>query len=201
MEEYNELGPAACIPEDILQTKLGGCGKGVKIYRGCRIADPERVYIGDRSQLDEGVRIFPGQGVWIGKFVHLAFGASISGGGICKIGDFVSIGAGVRIITGSDLVDGSGLTNPTIPQQYRAVRRSYVEIEPHAVVFTGAIILPGVRIGEGAVVGAGAVVHRDLKPWTIYVGAPLVAIGKRPKEKILMIATRLLKDVLDLPQK
>lgn len=188
---YPELGPGKLLPEEVLRQHLAGCGQGVRVFQGCRLVHPERIWIGDHTQIDEGVWIFGGEGVRIGRYVHLAFACSISGGGRCWIGDFASIGAGVRLITGTDVVDGTGLTNPTVPEEYRAVERSFVEIGPHAVIFTNAVVLPGVRIGEGAVVAAGSVVHHDLRPWHIYAGNPLVPVGIRPKEKILTLAQQL----------
>jgi len=142
------------------------------------------ISIGDCSQIDEDVRVHAGEAVVIGRHVHLAVGCSITGGGRCEIGDYAGIGAGVRLITGTDVVDGSGLTNPTLPASVRVVRRGVVRIEAHAVVFTNAVILPDVVVGEGAVVAAGAVVHHDLKPWGIYAGNPLVQVGVRPSDTI-----------------
>ncbi|MCL5097696.1 MAG: acyltransferase [Candidatus Omnitrophica bacterium] len=185
--EAGEILPAAMV-----QQWLKAAGKGIKIYRGCRVYPPDRVSIGDYSQIDEGVRIFAGEEVVIGRHVHLAFGCSISGGGRCVIHDFAGIGAGVRLITGSELSDGRGLTNPTIPDELRAVKRSFVEVGAHAVVFTNSVVFPGVKIGEGAVVAAGSLVHHDLNEWGIYAGQPLIQIGTRPKEVILKQAGELI---------
>ncbi|HOX04616.1 MAG TPA: acyltransferase [Verrucomicrobiota bacterium] len=188
-----EFRPGTLLKEAALRHWLAGCGRGVKVYAGCRICPPDQVWIGDRSQIDEEVWIFAGQGVRIGKHVHLAFRSSISGGGECVLEDFVGIGSGARLITGTENVDGSGLTNPTIPDRWRAVMRGRIRIGAHALVFTGAVVLPDVTIGEGAVVAAGAVVHRDLKPWGIYAGSPLVQVGVRPPEKILEAARQVLE--------
>jgi acetyltransferase-like isoleucine patch superfamily enzyme len=121
----------------------------------------------------------------------LAFGSSISGGGRCLIGDFAGIAAGVRLITGTELVDGLGLTNPTIPGPFRRVQRGSIDVGSHAVIFTQAVVFPGVVIGEGAVVAANSVVHRSLAAWGIYAGNPLVQVGVRAKESILRLAERL----------
>jgi galactoside O-acetyltransferase len=179
------------IPDSELQAHLGFCGVGVKIYRGCRIVPPGRVRIGDRSQVDEGVLIFAGEGVQLGRHVHIAIGASISGGGSCEIQSYAGVGAAVRLITGTEESDGNGLTNPTIPNDLRRVRRGRVVIGSHALVFTGSVVLPGVTIGEGAIVAAGSLVHHDLRPWGIYAGHPLVQIGVRPRDRVLEAARRL----------
>jgi acetyltransferase-like isoleucine patch superfamily enzyme len=179
---------------------LKHCGVRVKLYAGCRLIPPDRISIGDYSQIDEGVRIYAGEGVVIGRHVHLAFNSSISGGGTCVLQDFVGIGAGVRLITGSDVPDDGGLTNPTVPDELRSVRRDRIEIGAHALVFTNAVVLPGVTIGEGAVVAAGAIVHHTLKPWGIYAGYPLVQIGQREAGPVLRKAAALAKNKAEFPQ-
>lgn len=188
-----EFQAGTVLPKDVLQRLLKACGCGVKIYRGSRLVGAERISIGEDSQVDEGVHIFAGEGVTIGRNVHLAFASSISGGGSCALADFVGIGAGVRIITGSEVVAGTGLTNPTVPAEFRSFKRGKVLIEAHAVVFTSSVVLPDVTIGEGAVVAAGSVVHRNLKAWGIYAGNPLVQVGVRPKERILQLTRDFLE--------
>jgi galactoside O-acetyltransferase len=187
--EFEET-PLVC--REALVAVLRGCGVGVKIYSGCRLCPPDRIEVGDYSQIDEGVRIFAGLGVRLGRHVHLAFGSSISGGGTCEMGDHVGVGAGVRILTGSEEIEG-GLTNPTVPADLRRVRRQATRIGDHALLFTSAVILPGVTVGEGSVVAAGSIVHRDLAPWGIYGGHPLVRIGVRNREPILEAARILLE--------
>ena len=59
------------------------------------------------------------------------------------------------------------------------------------MVYTNSVVFPGVVIGAGAVVSAGGIVHRSLKPWTVYAGNPLVAVGKRDEMSIRTIAERL----------
>lgn len=174
-----EFEPAKLIPLKAARQFLKYCGVGVKLYAGCRLVPGDRISIGECSQIDEGVRIFAGKGVRIGSHVHIAFAASISGGGECEIHDFVGVGAGVRILTGTEKIDGEGLTNPTVPPHLRSVHRGRVQIGAHAIIFTNSIIFPDVVIGEGAVVAAGSTVHRNLQPWTVYAGHPLVPIRTR----------------------
>jgi galactoside O-acetyltransferase len=179
-----EFQPGELLPLEMIRQFLRSCGEGVKIYKGCRLVPPERISIGDFSQIDEDVRIFAGRGIEIGRHVHFAIGSSITGGGSCIIHDFVGIGAGTRLVTGTELLEG-GLTNPTIPSHLRVVSRQTVEVRAHALIFTNSVIFPGVTVGEGAVVSAGSLVHHDLKPWAIYGGAPLVQIGVRSRESVL----------------
>jgi acetyltransferase-like isoleucine patch superfamily enzyme len=187
-----ELRSGSLLDETLLRRYLAACGRGVRVYEGCRLVPADRIHLGDYSQIDEGVRVFAGQGVNLGRHVHLAFGAVILGGGTCEIGDFAGLSPGCQIITGSEEIHG-GLTNPTVPEAVRSVKRGRVIIGPHALIFAGAIILPGVTVGEGAVVSAGAVVHRDLDPWSIYAGMPLVCVGTRDKAPIEAAAKRLVE--------
>ncbi len=187
-----EFATGRTLPEAEVRRWLGACGVGVKVYAGCRLIHAERIHLGDYSQIDEGVWIFAGEGVVIGRHAHLAFGSSISGGGSCRIGDFAGLGCGVRLISGTDLIDQDGLTNPTVPSERRTVRRGRIEIGAHAVIFTSAVVLPDVHIGEGAVVSAGAVVHHDLNAWGIYAGNPLVQVGVRASDEVRRKAAELL---------
>ena len=192
MPSLPEMSAGPLLDPSVLATVLCSCGRGVRIFAGCRMVSPERISVGDFCQIDEDVRIFAGEGITLGRHVHLAFGCSISGGGFCDIGDFAGISGGVRIVTGADEIQG-GLTNPTVPMEFRRVNRSQGVIGAHALIFTSAVVFPGVRIGEGAVVAAGSLVHRDLLPWSIYGGNPLVCIGRRDPEPILDAARRLVE--------
>lgn len=186
-----ELAPGSILSVGACRKHFAECGCQVKIFRGCRLICPERIRIGDYSQIDEQVFLFGGSGIAIGRYCHLAFGSSISGGGRCVIGNFVSIGAGVRILTGTDMPSGNGLLNPTVPAKWRSVERTQTIIGDHAVLFTNTVIFPGVEVGEGAVASAGSLIHQNLKPWVIYAGTPLVQVGIRPREILLEKARKL----------
>ena len=123
-----------------------------------------------------------GTGVEIGSWVHIASFASITGGGAARIGDFATISSGSRLFTGTDIPDGSGLVNSTIPADLRAVVRSSVELGDHAFVGANCVVLPGVTIGEGAVVAAGAVVTHDVDPYCVVAGVPARVVAQRPRD-------------------
>jgi putative colanic acid biosynthesis acetyltransferase WcaF len=54
-----------------------------------------------------------------------------------------------------------------------------IEIGDMAWICADAFVGPGVTVGEGAVVGARAVVVKNVEPWTIVVGNPAKAVGRR----------------------
>lgn len=156
---------------------------------------PERISIGDNVVVDDFVFLQGGVGLEIGSYVHVASFASVTGGGEGVIGNFCGVASGARILTGSDLADGSGLIGPSVPPEMRAVERMRTVLHEHAFVGANAVVLPGVTVGAGAVLAAGAVATRDLEPWTIYAGSPARPVKERPSETILAHARSLGFDV------
>jgi galactoside O-acetyltransferase len=173
---------------------FAACGEDVTIYAWVRVLAPERIRIADHVIVDDFVFLDGGRATSIGSHVHIAAYTSIAGGGETEIGDFSGLSAGCRIVSGTDLMDGSGLTGPTIPEELRAVHRGRVVIGRHVVLGSNVVVHPDVRIGEGAIVGSGGVVLGDLEPWTINVGVPARAIKSRPREEVLRRAEALLGD-------
>jgi galactoside O-acetyltransferase len=174
-------------------------GDAVTLYPQCVFVEPGRIHLMSHVIISEFCWIHAGVTTVVGNFVHLANHASIAGGGACILEDFVGFSAGVRVITGSEMVNGEGLTNPTIPAAFRAVRRSFVHLQRHAFLATNAIVHPGVTVGEGAVVGSGAVVTRDLEPWTINLGSPARAVGGRERGRIKELEARLYEALAVVP--
>lgn len=159
-------------------------GADVRIFEPVAILRPETISIKSRSMISEFALVHGGQGLHVGSFVHIASHASIGGGGWCVLEDFVGVASGSRIVTGTDLVDGSGLPGPTIPPECRSFVRSFVHCGKHAFLGTNCVVMPGVTIGEGAVVGAGSVVTKDLEPWGVYVGIPARRVKDRPRGRM-----------------
>jgi sugar O-acyltransferase (sialic acid O-acetyltransferase NeuD family) len=99
-----------------------------------------------------------------------------------------AIGVGSRlgtdcIINTSSTVDHECVLGDGVHIAGGARLAGCVRIDDYATVFTGAVVLPRVRIGEGAVVGAGAVVLDDVEPWSVVVGNPARAIGRRTPQR------------------
>jgi acetyltransferase-like isoleucine patch superfamily enzyme len=176
---------------DIASAGLASAGANVRIFEFVRMTEPERIGIGSHVVVDDFVFLQGGAGLDIGSYVHIAAFASITGGGLATISDFCGVASGARVLTGSDLFDGSGLIGPTVPAERRSVERSQTVMEAHAFVGANAVVHPGVTVGEGAIVGSGSVVLSDVPPWTISVGAPSRVIGERPSEVVLAHARAL----------
>jgi acetyltransferase-like isoleucine patch superfamily enzyme len=187
-EPLTHAAPGALDPSTL---GLRACGHRVAIFPLVRITQPEAISLGDDIIVDDFVFLQGGQGLEIGSHVHIASFSGITGGGWGFIGDFATISSGVRFLTGTDVPDGSGLVNSTIPLDVRAVSRETTRLEAHGFVGANSVVHPGVTIGEGAVIGSQSLVLDDVAPWTINVGTPVRAIRDRPREAILAAAARI----------
>lgn len=165
-----------------LENKLKYFGKGAIVYPWAKIICPEKVELGDWSEIDDFVFMFAGgDGIKIKRFVHIASYVSIIGHGGAEFEDHSCAAAGARLITSANVLDsyhGSGRS----PKEQQSVTKGRIYLEKDAFLATNSVVFPGVRIGEGAVLGAGAVATKDLEPWGIYFGQP--AKFKRMRKKV-----------------
>jgi len=169
-------------------------GKEVNIFTPVAIMKPEMIWLNNYIIISEFAYINGGLGLYLGNHIHIATHTSISGGGYCVMEDFTGISAGVRLVTGSAMFNGEGLTSPTISPKYQAVKRSYVILKKHSVLASNVIVHPGVVIGEGTIVASGSIVTKDTEPWSIYMGIPAKKIKERDKSKILEWEKRIYEE-------
>lgn len=168
-------------------------GIDVRISSCAMIVNTEFGEIGNHVAIDEFVMITTSFD--IGSYVHIASHCSIIGGveGRFIMKDFSGLAAGCRIICGTDDFKGEGLTNPTVPIEYRIVTHSTVKLEKHVTLGTNVIVHPDVTIGEGSVVGSCSLVTKNLDPWGIFIGIPARRVGDRRKDKILQYEELLMR--------
>lgn len=168
-----------------VRKKLKKVGKDVIIYPMAKIANPEKVEIGDHSIISDFSLIDGGNGVKIGRFVHVASYSSIIGGGKIEIGDFAGCAPGCRLITGSDDYSGRSLTNPSIPSDLKPyMLRGKIIMGKHSILGTNTVVNPNIVIGEGSATISSSYVTKDLEPWTIYGGSPARKIMDRRKDML-----------------
>ncbi len=170
---------------------FAACGDDVTIYGHTQILGAEAMRVGSHVIVDDFVFIDGRAGLTIGDHVHIAGFVSIIGQGECVLGDFAGLAAGTRLVTGTDIMDGSGLTGPTIPDEFRSVHRGRIEIGRHAVVGTNSVVHPDVTIGDGAIIGSGSVVTRDIPAWSIALGAPARVVGQRDQANVERLEAEL----------
>lgn len=152
-------------------------GKGSVIRKPLLILNPDRISIGDRVSIREGIRLevvrsnerrIPWlsidndtnieQNVHIVCHSRVRIGAQVSITGNCCIVDvthpFRDIDDSTKI--GARILDED----------------SFVEIGDGAFIGFGSVILPNVRIGRCVVIGANSVVTRDVPDYCVATGAP-----------------------------
>lgn len=165
--------------------KFTSVGENVVLYPSIAFIQPETIRLGNNIVISEFCCVQGGRGVILGNFIHISSFSSIIGGGVLIMEDFSGLSVGVRIVTGTALIDGEGLMNPTVPKELEAISRSYVHIGKHVTLGTNVIVHPGVTIGEGAYIGSSSLVTKDVEPWTVCVGTPCKAVRRRPQGRIL----------------
>jgi galactoside O-acetyltransferase len=166
-------------------------GSNVRVYKLAIILTPENVTMGSDIIIDDFVFIGAHKRLVLGNHVHIASHASITGGGRVLVSDFCGISSGARLISGTDDFTKGNLTGPTIPPEFRQVRRGTIVLEPHVVIGGNAVVLPDITIGEGSTVGAGSVVTESLDPWGVYTGSPARRINTRRRDLVLANEQRL----------
>lgn len=165
---------------------------GVKTFEFTKIIGIENIEFGTDVIIDDFVMIYAKAPMKVGSFVHIAAFSSITGGGECIMEDFTGLSSGARIITGTDDFKDFGFGNPTVPEEYRNVKRGKVVVGRFSIIGANAVVLPDVTIGEGAMVAAGSVVTRDLDPWSIYAGNR--KISTRNKDGVMENYRKFLTD-------
>ena len=168
--------------DDLKKLGFNKVGQNCHISEQCVIAGEKNINLGNNIRIDSFVSIIAASGylkivnnVHIGSYCHL-----VCNGGI-EIDSFAGLSQGVKLYSSSDDYSGKGLTNPTIPNQYKKVITKKIEIKKHTIIGSGSVILPGVTLAEGTSIGANSVIRKSTKEFTIYNGNPAKAVGPRSK--------------------
>jgi acetyltransferase-like isoleucine patch superfamily enzyme len=172
--------------DELRAAGVGAVGNDVLVHEDCNIHGLENIRFGSHVRIDAYVTIIATGPVTIGSYVHIASYCLLAGGDGISLADFSGLSHGVRIYSRSDDYSGQGLTNPTVPIQFRNVQGGLVTLERHVIIGSGSVILPGVTIGEGSSVGALSLVTKNLDGWTTYFGTPARRVGARSKQLLEM---------------
>lgn len=178
-EQLNAMGFAAVGDKVFISDKAS--------FYGC-----SRIRIGNNVRIDDFVVISAGSGgIELGDYIHIAVFSSLIGAGAIRIADFANISSRVAIYSSSDDYSGATMTNPMVPDEFKAVQHADVVIGKHVIIGSGTVVLPGVTLHEGAAVGALSLVNRDLPAFKICAGVP-VKVLKNRETKLLDLEKQLL---------
>ncbi len=170
-------------PDQLYSLGLREFGANVLISDKASIYGAAGISIGDNVRIDDFCVLSAGPGgIRIGDFVHVAVYSSLIGTESIVLDDFCNISSRVSIYSSSDDFSGSALTNPTIPDEFKAVIHGKVRLHRHAIVGSGSVILPGVTIFQGGAVGALSLVTHPVPEFSIVAGIPARYIKDRRRD-------------------
>lgn len=167
--------------EELKEIGFAHIGNNVLISKKASIYGAGNISLGNNVRIDDFC-ILSGK-IEIGNYVHIAAYTAFYGGseGI-YMDDMSTVSSHSSVYAVSDDYSGETMTNPMIPDEYKNVTNSKVEIGKHVIVGTHSVILPGVIVGEGCSVGAMSLVNKSLDPWKIYGGVPCKYLKDRKKD-------------------
>lgn len=134
---------------------FGRVGKHLVIRQDVRIRNIQNIFIGDYSEIGEGVML--------------------QGAGGIYIGDHVILGPHVKIWSANHRYDD--INKPILEQWYDFKK---VIIGDNVWLGANVFVMPGANIGDGVIVSAGSVVGgKAIPPYKIVAGNPARIIGTR----------------------
>ena len=158
-------------------------GDNVLISDRASIHGAARIEIGANVRIDDFCVISAGaDGIRLGSHIHVAAGASVIGAGQITLEDFCNISGRVSIYSSSDDYSGATMTNPMVPDQFKAVTVAPVRLGRHVIIGCGSVILPGTDLGDGCAVGALSLVSGIWPPFTLLAGSPAKRLRDRKQD-------------------
>lgn len=185
--------------EELKSFGFKSIGKNVRIAKNCTFAGLSNISIGNNVIIDSFCSIIAtgvdgklnlGSYVHIGGFCHILANEGV------EIKDFSGLSQGVKIYSKNDDYSGRSLTNSTIPDRFKNLKKGKVTINEHVIIGANSIILPDVTIDNGVSIGALSLVTTNLEAWNIYFGNPLRKLGKR-SDALLVQKEEFLKELED----
>ena len=162
--------------------KFKSLGKNVDISSRAVIVGCQNISIGNNVRIDPFTTIVASEGkLEISDYVHIAGGCHLTCIGGIKMNEFTVLAHGVKLYSGSDAYDGSGLTHPMVDKQLRNLKIGRINLGKHVIIGANSVVLPGVTIGDGAAVGAQSLVKSNLEGWQIFAGIPVKKLRSRSK--------------------
>lgn len=156
-------------------------GMDVHISKYAHFYDEHSISIGNHVRIDDFC-ILSGK-IELRNNIHIAAYSALYGGeeGI-YIDDFANISSRVTIYSVSDDYSGMTMSNPTIPNKYKAVESAPVHIGRHTIIGATSVVMPGVNIEEGSSFGAFSFINRDSESWSVNIGIPFKKIKDRKRD-------------------
>lgn len=162
-----------------------------KIGRNVRISNSCRFYsfsgeIGNNTRIDD-YSIFKGK-IFFGSNVHISsFCYFAAVGGEIVIGDLSGISNKVSIYAVTDDFLGDFLTNPTVMDKLKNVKRGKVIIGKNVSIGSHCLILPNVLVGDSSSLGAMSLINKNVKNGQVLLTKQEKFYGVKKNLKIINI--------------
>jgi galactoside O-acetyltransferase len=103
--------------------KFSGTAKNIQISDRAILHNPQNITLGDNVRIDDGVLLSANAGeIIIDNYIHISCNSLLYSGSIIHLHDFCAISSDTKLYGITDNYDGSCLTNPTCPLQYRNIQ-------------------------------------------------------------------------------
>lgn len=157
-------------------------GNNVKISNDVILNNPQNITIGNDVRIDSHCILIAGKDtkIIIGNNIHISAGCYFfGGGGNIIMEDYTGTSSRTVIYTASDDYTDGFMTNPTVDEKYKKIKKGDVILRKHTIVGSGCTILPAVTLEFATSVGAHSLVNKSSKPFDLLCGSPAKFVKKR----------------------
>lgn len=141
----------------LYKSRMGYCGKGVKIWFSDNIKGLPRIYLYDDVFIAEGFTFVS----FTGKLIMKSHS-----GASCNF----------TVVTGNHGREVGKFIMETERERSHEVEADVI-IDEDVEIGTDVTLLAGIHVGRGAAIGSGAVVRSSIPPYAIVVGNPAKIVG------------------------
>lgn len=159
-----------------------GKGINIKVSDICRIYKPSNLILHDNIRIDDFCVLTAKEPIEIGNYVHIAPHCLLASAKGIHMEDFSGLASGCKLYGGTDDYLGYGLTNPTVPLEYRKVTEGKIIMKQHTILGANTVVLPGITCAEGTSVAASSFLNKNTEPWGLYGGIPAKRLKDRKRD-------------------
>lgn len=178
--------------QEELKNLLYMVGRNVTVHKSVIFFNPKKIVIGSNVRIDCFSMISAGDhGIGIENNVHIGAGCYIfGGGGKVYIECYAGLSSRVSLYTATDDYTEGHLSNPTIPDEFKKVKKGSVTVKKHVLIGSGSVIMPSVTLEIGSAVGALTFVNRNVPKGVVVSGSPMRKVATRNLQKLLELETQ-----------
>jgi len=152
-------------------------GKGCMISRKASFYGVGKMSIGNNVRIDDFC-LMSGS-ITLGNNIHISAYVALYGSEGIEFENYTGISSRSTIYSAMDDFSGDYLVGPIHPEEKTHLVGGKVTVKAFTQIGANVLVFPNLTIGEGCVVGACSMVRKDLDPWGIYYGLPVLRVKNR----------------------